>query len=182
MAYSMTGFAQAQAQQAWGEMVWELRSVNSRYLDVFFKIPKEFRSLESTCRSRIGEKIARGKLDCTLHFRQLESGQTPVQTEDDRLNQVIDLFNQTRLKALKTDPNLSLQINLLDILNWPGVVKIPVCSVDTQEIMRLFEQALEQLIIMRADEGRHLTAHLKKTLYSHRPNHCIHPIPTTDTH
>ena len=69
MINSMTGFASGEVALAAGELAWELRSVNHRYLETQFKLPEGFRSLEPALRDLAGGKLLRGKLDATLQFR-----------------------------------------------------------------------------------------------------------------
>jgi len=68
MIRSMTGFASAERIFAFGRMTWELRSVNHRYLEIGFRVPEEFRSLEPDIRRILGEHLSRGKVDATLRF------------------------------------------------------------------------------------------------------------------
>ena len=46
MIYSMTAFARLEIKKDWGDAVWEIRSVNQRYLENFFRLPEQFRGLE----------------------------------------------------------------------------------------------------------------------------------------
>lgn len=48
MIYSMTAFARLEVKKDWGDAVWEIRSVNQRYLENFFRLPEQFRGLENT--------------------------------------------------------------------------------------------------------------------------------------
>src|SRR5262245_48487893 len=73
MVHSMTGYAVANADLAGasagaprGALTLELRSVNSRYLDVQFRIAEELRTFEPLLRELIAARIARGKIDCRL--------------------------------------------------------------------------------------------------------------------
>src|SRR5262245_377416 len=62
--HSMTGYAIATAELPKGSLQVELRSVNSRFLDVQFRIPDEFRALETPLRELVATRISRGKVDC----------------------------------------------------------------------------------------------------------------------
>lgn len=53
MIYSMTAFARLEIKQDWGDAVWEIRSVNQRYLETFFRLPEQFRGLENTLREKL---------------------------------------------------------------------------------------------------------------------------------
>src|ERR1700741_2969910 len=65
---SMTGYAAAVAASPRGELALEMRSVNSRFLDIQFRVVEELRALESMLRERISARLGRGKIDCRLYF------------------------------------------------------------------------------------------------------------------
>ena len=67
---SMTAFAQMSGQDEWGNIAWEMRSVNHRYLEFSINLPEPLRALEETLRERVKNKINRGKLECVLRYRQ----------------------------------------------------------------------------------------------------------------
>ncbi|MFM7067645.1 MAG: YicC/YloC family endoribonuclease, partial [Gammaproteobacteria bacterium] len=65
----MTGFARRETALPVGTLVWEVRTVNHRYLEVGLRLPEEFRSIEGEARAAIASQVRRGKLDATLQFR-----------------------------------------------------------------------------------------------------------------
>ena len=66
MIYSMTAFARRELKANWGSAVWEIRSVNQRYLETFFRFPEAYRSLEPVLRERFRKTLQRGKVECQL--------------------------------------------------------------------------------------------------------------------
>ena len=62
MTRSMTAFSRHEH----GAAVWEIRSVNHRYLDVSFRMPENLRHLETELKSQFKDKVQRGKIECTL--------------------------------------------------------------------------------------------------------------------
>ena len=66
MIHSMTGYAVASADSPRGGLQLELRSVNSRFLDLQFRVAEELRGAEPMLRELISARIARGKVDCRL--------------------------------------------------------------------------------------------------------------------
>ena len=148
MTKSMTAFARAQA----GQVAWELRSVNQRYLDPGFKIPDNMRVLEPELRNFLRARVHRGKIDCVL---RIDSGVSetadPVldQSQLERLQQLLDqLGNITRLAP----------VNPLEVLKWPGILKEDSAEFDEllHAVQQVFEQAVESLITMREREGAEL--------------------------
>ena len=59
MPLSMTSFARVEFDADNGRGVWELRSVNHRYAEVFVRLPEDFRMLEGAVRERIGAVVKR---------------------------------------------------------------------------------------------------------------------------
>ncbi len=53
----------------------ELRSVNQRYLETYFRLPEQFRSLEPVVRERLRTRLTRGKVECNLRFEPDASAQ-----------------------------------------------------------------------------------------------------------
>jgi len=73
MIYSMTGYAVASADSPRGALTLELRSVNSRFLDLQFRVAEELRAAEPMLRELIAGRVARGKVDCRLSQGQVVS-------------------------------------------------------------------------------------------------------------
>ena len=111
MVYSMTGFARAESREAWGELVWEVRSVNHRYLETFFRMPDELRAFEIKCRDLAAKKLKRGKLDCQLRFKKQLSDRQSLQLDEGMAKQVIHLCHE-----IENDLPHSASLNALDIL------------------------------------------------------------------
>ena len=75
MVYSMTAFARSELSTDQGNLAWEMRSVNHRYLEVTLRLPEAFRELEGPLRERLRKQLARGKVECT------EAGASPEPIE-----------------------------------------------------------------------------------------------------
>ena len=149
----MTGYAAAAAGSPRGTLSLELRSVNSRFLDLQFRIAEALRAHEPLLRERISARVARGKIDCRLSLTE-EPTQGAAQ-----LNGVMI----SRLKALadaarKSFPDAA-PLSMADILRWPGMVAEPTddeglrSAVDT-----LCSQALDDFVAARSREGAKLAA------------------------
>ena len=63
MIRSMTAYARREIKGSWGSATWEMRSVNQRYLETYFRMPEQFRSLEPVVRERIRTRLTRGKVE-----------------------------------------------------------------------------------------------------------------------
>ncbi len=75
MIHSMTGYARQEFKGDWGTAVWEIRSVNQRYLETYLRLPEQLRGLEPILRERLRQRLERGKVECNLRFEsQSQSG------------------------------------------------------------------------------------------------------------
>jgi uncharacterized protein (TIGR00255 family) len=159
MIRSMTAFARQEYQENWGQICWELRSVNHRYLDIFIRLPEDFRRLEVTIRERIQQQLKRGKIDCILFFQPNKNGLVPWQINLEAAQQVYQAIQQVNAITGNTDPPKSI-----DILRWQGVVEM--ATVDTaiieEAILHHFNLALSQLIATREREGSQLATVLEQ--------------------
>jgi len=149
MTRSMTAFARQEAQQSWGGLVWELRSVNHRYLEPHLRIPESFRELESALREQLRKKLSRGKIDCTLRF-EIEKKQQGIQIDEGRAQQLISAAE--KLGALTANPQ---PIDTLEVLRWPGVMIDATLDMDVVKklALELFANAIEDLNAGRQREG-----------------------------
>jgi len=153
MVYSMTGFARVEDREDWGELVWEVRSVNHRYLETFFRMPEELRAFEVKCRDFAAKKLKRGKIDCQLRFKKQLSDQQSLQLDEGLAKQVIHLCHE-----IENDLPHTASLDALNILRWPGVVKEPGLEMDSvgSAVLVSFGEAIDGLVAMRAGEGERL--------------------------
>lgn len=155
---SMTGYANAKVQTDMGLLSIDIRSVNSRFLDLSFRASEEIRFLEPKFREIISGKIARGKMECRLNL--VDSGlSADTALNEEALNKLMAL--QTQL--LKTDPSATA-LRVADILNYPGIVAAPVPDpeVFAKQVLTGFEQCLEVFNESRQREGAALAQVLLK--------------------
>lgn len=155
---SMTGYANAKVQTDMGLLSIDIRSVNSRFLDLSFRASEEIRFLEPNFREIISGKIARGKMECRLNL--VDSGlSADTALNEEALNKLMALQTQ----VLKTDPSATA-LRVADILNYPGIVAAPVPDpeVFAKQVLTGFEQCLEVFNKSRQREGAALAQVLLK--------------------
>lgn len=159
MTRSMTAFATLSDQQDWGVLVWEIRSVNHRYLDLSLRLPDEFRALEMTARERIAAKNQRGKIDCTLRFKPTADMTSSIHVNEPLAQAVIDACQLINNKLHQPS-----EMNPVDILRWPGVVNEG--ELNTQSVMqaalKLLDNLLNEFIACREREGERLLISIKQ--------------------
>ncbi len=152
MIRSMTGFARRERQFPWGQLAWELKTVNHRYLEVGCRLPEEFRAAEAEFRQAVSAAVRRGKVECSLHFRPLvASGALEIDAE-----MLAALTERAQQVAARAGP--AARIAVLDLLRWPGVVRDQ--SRDTAPMIAaaqaLLAEALADLARFRESEGGRL--------------------------
>jgi uncharacterized protein (TIGR00255 family) len=155
MIHSMTGYAVASTETPRGALSLELRSVNSRFLDLQFRVADELRALESTLREMITARLARGKVDCRLYFaagvtRPGRQSLNPAVLED---------LARLAAQAAQALPGAAA-LRISDVLRWPGV--LTESALDEEQTRATVEQlgrrALDELLAARAREGTRLAA------------------------
>ncbi|MBI3371651.1 MAG: YicC family protein [Betaproteobacteria bacterium] len=153
MIHSMTGYAVAQAAIGASTLGIELRSVNSRYLEIQFRLSEELRVLEPALRGLFAGKLRRGKLDCRLYFSP-----DPAATRDEQMNAPA-LARLRRLEqALRAEFPEAPALHAADILRWPGVLSEESVADDVlrAKALELARQVLGELVATRAREGEKL--------------------------
>ena len=147
MISSMTAFARLEEAGEWGHAVWEIRTVNHRYLDISIRLPEELRSLEGGVRERIASRLKRGKVECSLRY--------------DAEAALGDLAVNTRLaeKIIQAAGNLPIAdpapVNPADVLRWPGVIEKNTPDIEQTGacLLKLLDRALGELVENRRREG-----------------------------
>lgn len=161
MIYSMTGYARIETKASWGNATWEIRSVNQRYLETYFRLPEQFRSLEPVLRERFRQQLSRGKVECQLRVEFNNATQGALKLNEELALQVIQ--SAQRIMQLSGD---SSRINPLQIMHWPGVMETPEQDIDaiTQELLAAFDTALNEFIQARSREGSNLKTLIEQRL------------------
>lgn len=160
MIYSMTAFARLEVKKNWGDAVWEIRSVNQRYLENFFRLPEQFRGLENTLREKLRQSLTRGKIECSLRIEIKKQTNAELNLNKELANQVIQ-----SLQWIKTQAGEG-EINLTDVLRYPGVVEAQEQDLDaiSQDLLTAFDDLLTDFIAMRGREGEKLNDIIQQRL------------------
>lgn len=113
----MTGYAVATSEGAAGTLTIEIKSVNSRFLDLQFRINDELRALEPDLRAAIMAAITRGKVEARLSFGRKVAGGSQA------LNAAL-LADLARLQSEVTQHFVSAPLmTVAELLRWPGVIE-----------------------------------------------------------
>jgi len=155
MIKSMTGFARRDSQQEWGSLVWEIRSLNHRYLELSLRIPDEMRVIEAAVREKLTTELGRGKIECNLRFSRHPGALSETQLNHTRAEQLLTLHSEASKLSNDNSP-----LRAMDVLRWPGVVEeIEANLQSVHELsLSLLDETLQELIANRQREGESLKA------------------------
>ncbi|MFZ6748217.1 YicC/YloC family endoribonuclease [Undibacterium sp. Ren11W] len=148
--YSMTGYATSTKENDAGTITIEIKSVNSRFLDLQFRINDDFRSVEPLFREAIARRLQRGKVECRFSFGKNINTAAGKALNTLVINQIADF--QSTINARFPD---AAPLSSYEILRWPGLIEEAEVNVDTLQatIASTIESTLEAFILSREREG-----------------------------
>jgi uncharacterized protein (TIGR00255 family) len=155
----MTGFATAEEGVPPFRLVWEIRSVNHRFLEMSLRLPEELRPLEPEIRERIGAAAKRGKVDCTLKIAMGDDTAVVGVIAPEALKSVRSLESEVRTVFPDARP-----LSAGEILRWPGVLRSPEQKLATlgPPAKRALAVALKAFEDSRRREGERIAELLEK--------------------
>ncbi|KOO06647.1 YicC/YloC family endoribonuclease [Vibrio hepatarius] len=161
MIYSMTAYARKEAKGDWGSAVWEIRSVNQRYLETYFRLPEQFRGLEPILRERFRKKLARGKVECALRFEANPAAKGELTINETLAEQVVKAAEQVMHMTGERS-----RINPFQVMQWPGVMETPEQDMDAvnKDLLSAFDAAIDEFIEARGREGENMKALIDQRL------------------
>lgn len=175
MIRSMTAFNRVERSESWGSLSIELRSVNHRYLDISPRLPEELRQLEPLVRERLGKRLSRGKIECSMRYRSATGAAAEVEVNWPYVESLLAAANAVKDR----EPTLGT-MSPLDVLRFPGATKEPETDMEPiiEAAKSLMEKAIDGFIEAREREGRHLAetiddrvtrlGELSESVYGHR--------------
>ena len=154
MPRSMTGFARREAKFPWGTVIWEIRSVNHRYLEPHFRLPEDFREIEPALRDSIRKMLQRGKIESSLTIQWEQESDAELGINLARVEQLAQATRQINTAL----GDSAAPVNALELLKWPGVIQKQEIdrSAIQASVLTLFQEALKLLIEHRSREGAEL--------------------------
>ena len=155
---SMTGYGRAMREVDGRQLTIELKSVNHRFLDLSFRMPRNLMFLEDDARKLIGARLSRGHVDVFMTYRNARSDARSVQVD----RALFDAY-ASALSGL-TDSGVKDDRSLMRIAGLPDVLVVTEAEEDQDALRALLKEtldaALSQLVEMRRREG----AEMKKDL------------------
>jgi uncharacterized protein (TIGR00255 family) len=160
---SMTGFGQAAWQGQGQRISVEIRSVNQRFLDVRFNLPREYQAWEAELRKLVLAAVERGKIDVNVSRSGATARDVTVEVNEALAGALI-----TSLRRLQRRLGLSGQIDVSLLLSRPELVRVsesrPDSGADLSRVRRLLVAALRRFNEAREREGRALKADMQARL------------------
>jgi uncharacterized protein (TIGR00255 family) len=154
--HSMTGFARADGAAFGYRWTWEIRSVNGKGLDLRQRLPPGFERLEQAVRERCASRLTRGNVQIALSAAA-EGGTNRIRINEEVLAEVLAAMDRIG-EAIEVQPP-----TLDGILAIRGVIETSEAEMDEvergaldAEILRSLDEALSDLVDMRAREGQAL--------------------------
>jgi uncharacterized protein (TIGR00255 family) len=154
---SMTGYAVTSRETSAGTLTIEIKSVNSRFLDLQFRINDELRASEPALRETIMGRIARGKVECRLSY-----GRKVATSGTQKLNATL-LASLAQLQADVRQQFMDAPVmSVNELLRWPGIIEETEITQETlqADILELAATALDAFVESRTREGAALQAML----------------------
>ena len=150
MTISMTGFARLAVQTDNAEIIWELKTVNHRYLDITVRLPEILRPMEMVVREVIQQQLGRGKLEACCQYRFVTKEGAALSLDNEKVSAVIAACNDIEMQM----GGIGQTLSALDVLRFPGVVSEQTEKVDDESIvLDVLSDCLSELKQNREAEG-----------------------------
>jgi len=146
----MTGYAISARESDAGTITLELKSVNSRFLDLQFRMNDDLRSLEPLLREAIMGKVQRGKVECRLSFGRKANSGTSLAINETLLSSLAKAQQQVLTQFDQARP---LTVN--ELLRWPGVLSDSEVGEDNllADVQATMATVLDAFVESREREG-----------------------------
>ena len=161
MMQSMTGFGKSNSVFSSRKASIEIRTLNSKGLDLSVKIPAIYKEVEPQIRKLIGKVLNRGKIEFSIHIESEKAG------EQNLINKDLASTLDTELKALnqswgeEESDYLSMILRMPDVINTEGDAPD---EVELSKVVALAEEACQQVREFREKEGEDLRAEFEKRI------------------
>ncbi len=165
MLTSMTGFGKGEGNVQNMEIGVEIKSVNSRYLEIFVATPKFLSFLEEPFRKYIREHISRGNIHCYINVNSANNTLASYSVNKPLLKNfmetVAEISNESGI-----EPNVSMQ----DLLSQPELLALEESSIEHKELeiemIRILDSAIKELQAMERKEGDYIREIFKDRMIS----------------
>lgn len=170
MIISMTGFGRGEAADNGITATVEIKSLNSRYLDLSIRLPQRLQDKELALKELVQKKINRGKLNINVHVTESDSGEPHIEVDEVKVKAYARILRQVQ-EAAGIEGNLNVR-------NITGFGDVFITKEDDDEILAqkwavsltALDNAIENLMAMRTQEGNQLKQDLIERIESIEAN------------
>lgn len=165
MLQSMTGFVSHEVELSGFTVIWEVKTLNHRFLDMCVKLPENLRSIEFELRNMAKQRIRRGKMDVSLFIRSKNLNDVLCMS-DERINEIAQIFGRAK-QAFAEQGVDRVNVELCSIFANPvfnGNDNNRMCENFKASVLASFEEVLDKLTQARIDEGQRLKLALENCL------------------
>jgi uncharacterized protein (TIGR00255 family) len=148
MISSMTGYAVATRDLPIASLAAEVKSVNSRFLDVQFRLPDELRPVEPALRELIQAKVGRGKVECRVSVTPPAAATPRISVNAGLLAELAEVSRKVRAAVPDAHP-----LSVGEVLGWPGVLGDDRSAALRDACVGLVHEALDEFSATRSREG-----------------------------
>ena len=163
MVSSMTGFGEGETEARGVTIAVEVRSVNSRFLEVTARLPRSLSQREAEIKDAVKKRIERGKVTVVVSVERTDGGEIPLRVDANAARAYWGLLKDLR-KAVRSKESVKLD-HLLRFSDIFG--QDESADADEEEwghVTKALDQALDGLVRMRSDEGGELHRDLKQRI------------------
>ena len=165
MIRSMTGYGQGEASENGISAVAEVRSVNSRYLEVNARLPRSLSLRENDIRELVRAKVSRGKINVVVTIKRESTGDIPLKVNKGAAKSYVKLLNDLRKAA-----GIKEKVTLDHLLKFSEVMEAgELEATDEREwavAEKALNEALDELNEMREKEGSELRKDFQSRILS----------------
>jgi len=164
MLKSMTGFGRAEQQNGSLACKVEIRSVNSRFIEINTRLPKFLNALELPLKKKVKSRCARGSFDVFVYLEKSDGGSAEqvIKPNITLASQYLEAFN-----SLKKDLGLTGELNIEALMGIKDIITSEPLTLNTEQeamILETLNEALTGLISMRSEEGANLEKDLRQLI------------------
>jgi len=162
MVHSMTGFGKGVCELPNKKISIEIKSLNSKQLDLNTRVPNLYREKEIEIRNKVGKKLVRGKVDVSFYVEAASSDKIT------KVNQQVIKDYYAQLKEVSTNLGLSENTDFLKvIMPLPDTVKVELAELNEQEwkaIAQSIDAAIDDITSFRQSEGKALEVDIRQRI------------------
>ena len=152
MIKSMTGYGKNVLENDTRKITVEIRTLNSKQLDINLRLPQVYREKELNIRNLIGKELQRGKIDTSINIEQKKQVVAPVINKAVAEHYFNELKKLTQLFQQETPPDyLSLIVKMPEVLSPPDV---EIDDEEYQQLLSALASAIDKVNFFRTEEGK----------------------------